>query len=194
MGRYYRRGDLTVDRDKQRLLQILRKRSVAYGEFTLASGLKSHYYVDGKMTTFDPEGALLLGRILYREIRGLPVAVDAVGGPTMGADPLVTAVGIASHLENDPIRCFAVRKKTKAHGRQKLIEGNFQKGDRVVIVEDVITTGGSIFQAIEAVEQSGGTVEAVYVVVDRNQGGRENLAEKGYTLRAVFNIDEVLEK
>jgi len=183
-----------VTKEKQRFLEIVREKSVAYGNFTLVSGLKSNYYIDGKMTTFDGEGAYLLGRLLLEEIRNLPAAVDSVGGPTMGADPIVAAVGIAGFQQNDPVRCFAVRKKTKEHGRQKLIEGGFKKGDRVVIVEDVITTGGSIFQAIEAVEESGGTVEAVIVVVDRLQGGRENLEKKGYKLLSVFRIDEVLEK
>ncbi len=180
--------------EKERLLEILRQRSVAYGDFTLASGLKSKYYIDGKMTTFDAEGAYLVGRVLFDMIKEMPDSIDSVGGPTMGADPIVTAIGIASCEKNDPMRCFAVRKKTKEHGRQKLIEGNFIEGDNVVIVEDVITTGGSIFQAIEAVEEAGGKITAVIVIVNRQQGGRENLDEKGYELHSVFTIDEILEK
>jgi len=183
-----------VENERSRFLEILRKQSVVYGDFTLTSGLKSHYYIDGKLTTFDPEGAYLLGRLMFSRIRQLPEAVNSIGGPAIGADPIVTAIGIASFHRNDPLRCFTVRKKTKTHGRQKLIEGNFRKGDRVVIVEDVITTGGSIFQAIDAVEESGGTVAAVFVVVDRLQGGKENLAERGYALQSLFTIDEVLEK
>ncbi|MFC1563903.1 orotate phosphoribosyltransferase [candidate division KSB1 bacterium] len=179
---------------RTKLLKVLRERSIAYGDFTLASGLKSTYYIDGKMTTFDPEGAYFVGEVILDMIRDLPVEVDSVGGPTMGADPIAAAVGIASHIRNKPVRIFAVRKKTKDHGRQKLIEGNFQEGDNVIIVEDVITTGGSIFQAIEAVEESGGKIMGVIVVVDRQQGGEENLIEKGYTLHSVFKIDEVLEK
>ncbi|MFC1477551.1 orotate phosphoribosyltransferase [candidate division KSB1 bacterium] len=183
-----------MEKERQRLLEVLRERSVAYGDFTLASGLKSKYYVDGKMTTFDGEGALLIGKVMLHMIKDLPGPIDSAGGPTMGADPIVAGIGVAAHLQGDSIRCFAVRKKTKEHGRQKLIEGNFKKGDRVVIVEDVITTGGSIFQAIEAVESEGGTIEAVFVIVDRLQGGRENLAEKGYALHSLFTIDEILEK
>ncbi len=183
-----------MSEDRKKLLDVIRTRSVAYGDFTLASGLKSKYYIDGKLTTFDGEGALLVGKLFLKEIRKLPETIDSAGGPTMGADPIVTGIGIAGHMKGDPIRCFAVRKKTKEHGRQKLIEGNFTKGDRVVIAEDVITTGGSIFQAIEAVEESGGTIEAVLVVVDRQQGGRENLAEKGYPLISLFTVDEILEK
>ncbi|MFC1557518.1 orotate phosphoribosyltransferase [candidate division KSB1 bacterium] len=183
-----------MSKDKQRLLEIIREKSVAYGEFTLVSGMKSNYYIDGKMTTFDPEGASEVGKLMLKTIKSLPRKVDSVGGPTMGADPIVTAVGIEAFRQKDSFRCFAVRKKTKEHGRQKLIEGNFIKGDRVVIVEDVITTGGSIFQSIDAVEESGGAVEAVIVVVDRMQGGKENLAEKGYTLFSLFTIDEILEK
>ncbi len=177
-----------------KLLEVLRKNSIAYGDFTLASGMKSTYYIDGKMTTFDGEGALLVGEVILDMVRGIGKDIDSVGGPTMGADPIAAAVGIAGHLKNDPIRIFAVRKKTKEHGRQKLVEGNFKEGDKVVIVEDVITTGGSIFQAIEAVEESGGTIEGVIVVVDRQQGGEQNLNDKGYTLHSIFKIDEVLEK
>ena len=183
-----------MEKERKRLLEIIRTKSVKYGDFTLVSGRKSSYYIDGKMTSFDPEGAYLTGRLMLEEIRKLPGKVDSAGGPVIGADPIVTGIGIAGHLQNDHIRVFVVRKKTKEHGMQKLIEGNFQKGDRVVIVEDVITTGGSIFQAIEAVEESGGTVEAVIVVVDRQQGGRENMQKRGYNFLSLFRIDDILER
>ena len=183
-----------MEEERLRLREIIRSKSIKYGDFTLVSGKKSSYYIDGKMTSFDPEGAYLTGRLMLEEIRKLPGKVDSAGGPTMGADPIVAGIGIVSHLQNDPIRLFAVRKKSKEHGMQKLIEGNFKKGDRVVIVEDVITTGGSIFQAIEAVEESGGTVEAVIVVVDRQQGGKENMQKRGYKFISLFQIDDILER
>ena len=177
---------------RQKLKEILQTKSITHGDFTLASGLKSSYYIDGKMTTFDAEGAYLVGILMLEEIRKLNLQIDSVGGPTMGADPIVTGVGIASHLQSNPLRIFAVRKETKGHGAQKLIEGNFKEGDRVVIVEDVITTGGSILQSIEAVENSKGTVEAVIVVVDRMQGGKENMEKKGYRFNSLFEINELL--
>jgi len=177
---------------RQRLKEILQTNSITHGNFTLASGLKSSYYIDGKMTTFDAEGAYLVGLMMIDEIKKLDLKIDSVGGPTMGADPIVTGVGIASHLQSEPLRIFAVRKETKEHGAQKMIEGNFKEGDKVVIVEDVITTGGSIFQAIKAVEDSKGTVEAVIVIVDRMQGGKENMEEKGYKFRSLFEINELL--
>lgn len=183
-----------MEKERERLREIIRSKSIKYGDFTLVSGKKSTYYIDGKMTSFDPEGAYLTGRLMLEKIRKLPGKVDSAGGPTIGADPIVTGIGIAAHLHNDPIRVFVVRKKTKEHGMQKLIEGNFQKGDRVVIVEDVITTGGSIFQAIEAVEESGGTIEAVIVVVDRQQGGKENMQKRGYKFLSLFRIDDILER
>ncbi|MFC1513965.1 orotate phosphoribosyltransferase [candidate division KSB1 bacterium] len=180
--------------DREKLHEVICRQSIKHGDFTLASGLKSTYYIDGKMTTFDPEGALLVGKVMFKMIRDLPFEVNSIGGPTMGADPIVAGVGIASFLENDPVRLFAVRKKTKGHGTQKLIEGNFKEGDNVVIVEDVITTGGSIFQAIEAVEESGGIIKAVIVIVDRQQGGQDNVEKKGYMFKSIFKIDELLKK
>lgn len=177
---------------RSQLKKILRENSITHGDFTLVSGLKSSYYIDGKKTTFDAAGAYYVGLLVYEEISNLSQTVDSIGGPTMGADPIVTAAGMVSFLKDNPFRIFAVRKEAKKHGAQKLIEGNFKEGDRVVIVEDVITTGGSVFQAIEAVERSGGTVEAVIVVVDRNQGGRENMEKKGYTFISLFEIDELL--
>ena len=180
-----------MEKDRKRLRELLLSKSIIHGEFTLTSGMKSSYYVDGKMTTFDPEGAYLIGRLMLDEVNKLPNKIDSAGGPVIGADPIVTAIGIAAHLQKKPLRLFVVRKKTKTHGMQKCIEGNFQKGDRVVIVEDVITTGGSILQAIEAVEESSGTVEAVMVVVDRKQGGRENIQQNGYRFISLFSIDEL---
>ena len=178
---------------RNRLKELILERSLKFGNFTLASGKKTKYYIDGKMTSFDPEGAYLIGQMMLQEIRKLSKPIDAVGGPTMGADPIVTGIGIASHLKGVPLRLFVVRKEVKKHGTQKSIEGNFKNGDRVVIVEDVMTTGGSLLNAVEAVEESGGTVAAVMVIVDRQQGGKETIEKRGYTYVALFEIDEFLD-
>jgi orotate phosphoribosyltransferase len=183
-----------VSGERERLKEILCTQSILYGDFTLVSGLKSTYYIDGKMTSFDGEGAYLIGQLMLDEINNLPHPIDSVGGPTMGADPLVTGIGIAAFLRKQPLRIFVVRQKLKDHGTQKLIEGNFKKGDHVVIVEDVITTGGSIFNAITAVEEAGGIVEGVMVVVDRLQGGAQLLNEEGYRFKSLFTINELLKK
>ncbi len=182
-----------MDGVRNRLKELILERSLKFGNFTLASGKKSNYYMDGKMTSFDPEGAYLIGQLMLQEIQNLSKPIDAVGGPTIGADPIVTGIGIASHLKDNPLRLFVVRKEVKKHGTQKSIEGNFKNGDRVVIVEDVMTTGGSLLNAVEAVEESGGTVKAVLVIVDRQQGGREAIEKRGYTFKALFDIEEFLD-
>ena len=129
--------------DKERLLQIIKEKSLLRGDFVLASGKRSTYYIDGKKTTFDPEGAYLTGHLLLDEIEKLDTQVDAVGGMSIGADPIVTAVGLAARERGIPLRVFITRKKAKDHGTQKTIEGNFLSGDNVVMVEDVMTTAGS---------------------------------------------------
>jgi orotate phosphoribosyltransferase len=183
---------------KTELLRLLRKRSVAFGNFTLSSGATSSYYVDCKLTTLSPEGALLVGQIFYQMIReeavSLGVHIDAVGGLTMGADPIALAVGMFSvkHDPSDYFEVFSVRKSAKEHGRHKLVEGNFNKGDRVVVIDDVVTRGESTLQAINAVEQEGGSVEFVVVLVDRQEGGREKIEQRGYKVVSLFNISDIL--
>lgn len=177
---------------RERLLEIMVTKSLEFGDFTLTTGLKSNYYIDGKRTTFDPEGAYLVGKLIFELIKD--VKVDSIGGMTLGADPIAYAVGLVSFLEGRPIRIFSVRKEPKAHGKRRWIEGNFEPGDRVVVVEDVVTTGGSTLRAIEGVEKEGGTVVKVVCLVNRDQGGRENLQARGYELEAIFHIEEVLQR
>ncbi len=180
--------------DMRRCLKdLIREKSLIIGDFTLSSGKKSTYYIDGKMTSFDSEGAFLIGQLMFDEIAKLPVKIDSVGGPTIGADPLVTGIGITAYLNKKSLGLFVVRKDSKKHGTQKSIEGNFKNGDRVVIVEDVMTTGRSLLRAVDAVEESGGIVEAVVVVVDRQQGGKEAIEKRGYTYKALFEIGEFLD-
>jgi orotate phosphoribosyltransferase len=189
---------LNFEEAKGALLALLQRQSVFHGDFTLSSGAKSKYYVDCKLTTLDPEGAWLTGQAMYTLIRKEAVArkarVDAVGGLTMGADPIALAVGMYSHWAKDetPLQVFSVRKTPKAHGQTKLVEGNFKKGDSVVVIDDVVTRGESTIAAIQAVEKEGGTVAFVAVLVDRQEGGREKIEAMGHRVVSLFKRDELL--
>jgi orotate phosphoribosyltransferase len=189
---------LNFDEARSALLKVLKQKSVFHGEFTLSSGAKSNYYIDCRLTTFDAEGAWLVGQTIHTLIRkeqaARDVAVNAVGGLTMGADPIALAVGMYSHFkgESPPLKVFAVRKTPKAHGQTKLIEGNFQKGDSVVVIDDVVTRGDSTIAAINAVEKEGGTVAFVAVLVDRQEGGREKIEALGHRVVSVFTKGELL--
>ena len=168
------------------------------GDFTLASGAKSNLYVDCRVTTLDPRGAVLVGQQMHKLVRDEEgrrgVKVDALGGLTMGADPISLSTAMTSSMAGDatPIRCFVVRKEAKGHGRGKRIEGNFQPGDSVVVVDDVITTGDSTLKAIAAVEEEGAKVAFVVVLVDREEGGRANIEGKGYPVAALFTKTELI--
>jgi orotate phosphoribosyltransferase len=183
---------------KEQLLGILRTKSVCRGQFTLASGAQSDLYIDAKQTTHDPAGAILVGRVgwevVKRAAKDLEVRVDAVGGLTMGADPIALSIAITALQENpsSKVQTFVVRKSPKAHGRQKLIEGNFSTGNSVAIVEDVLTTGGSTLQAIDAVESAGGKVAFVVALVDREEGGRENIEKRGYRVLPIFTRADLI--
>ena len=179
---------------RTRLLQIVREKSFEEGEVTLTSGRKSHFYVDGKQTTLDSEGGYLVGRLFYEMIKRSKIPVEAVGGPTLGADPIVTAISIVSYLEGTPIPAFIIRKEPKKHGKALWIEGDksLRPGTRVAIVEDVVTTGGSILRAIEIAKAQGLEVAQVLALVDREEGGRENLANDGYILESIFTKTDIL--
>jgi orotate phosphoribosyltransferase len=181
---------------RQRLLALLRHKSVFHGDFTLASGGRSSFYIDCKLTTLDPVGANLVGEVMFDLISGAAkergLKLDAVGGLTMGADPLALAVGMRSVACGQPLQVFSVRKSPKAHGQLKLIEGNFQAGNHVAVLEDVVTRGESTLKAIDAVQQSGGHVELVVTLVDREEGGRQKILDRGYPVVSVFGRNEVL--
>lgn len=184
--------------DRDRLLEILKRKSVAFGDFVLSSGARSPYYFDCRLTTLDPEGAWLVGsevwRIIREESAARGVAFDAVGGLTMGADPVALAAGMVSQREGGakPLGVFVVRKTPKTHGQTKLIEGGFTPGRTVVVVDDVITTGDSTLKAIEAVRDAGGVVGLAVALLDREQGGPERIAAAGVPFRAVFRKRDVL--
>ncbi len=179
---------------RDRLLELLRERSVARGDFVLASGRRSPYYIDARRTTMSAEGLALIGRLGLEAIRAQGWAPTAVGGLTMGADPVACAIAAASAADpgqGPPIHAFTVRKTAKTHGTQRRVEGNLAAGDPVVIVEDVITSGGSALQAIQAVQQEGGKVLGALVVVDRGEGGLANVEAFGVKIVALATTTDL---
>lgn len=171
--------------DQAALEQLLRERSVRFGDFLLASGQRSTYYIDCRLTTMSAQGMILIGRLGLAAVRAAGWAPDAIGGLTMGADPVAYAVAATSVGSPPVIDAFSVRKEAKAHGTGRAIEGNFREGARVVVVEDVITSGGSAEKAITAIRDAGGIVLGVLAVVDRLQGGRARLEGLGHTVVAL---------
>lgn len=166
--------------DTEALRALLLERSVRRGDFLLASGQRSSYYIDCRLTTMSAPGMRLIGTLGLAAVRAERWAPRAVGGLTMGADPVAYAIAAASAGAPPAIDGFSVRKEAKAHGTGRLIEGNFHSGDAVVVIEDVITTGGSALKAIAAVEREGGRVLGVLAVVDREQGGRAAIESAGH--------------
>jgi orotate phosphoribosyltransferase len=172
---------------RQELQTYLLEYSLRFGDFTLTSGGKSDYYIDGKQTTLCARGAYLVAWLILEELKG--TGVDAIGGPTLGADPVIGAVMALAALENSPLIGFIVRKEAKEHGTQRLIEGPLQPGMRVAVFDDTVTTGGSLKHAIEQVEAAQCTVVKVLAIVDRQEGARQNFAQWGYPFHALFTID-----
>lgn len=177
---------------RSRLADLLKERSVSHGDFVLASGARSTIYVDCRRTTFHPLGAWLVGRVLEPHVATMNV--DSVGGLTLGADPVSMGIAIASQEEGRPVRVFTVRKESKGHGQGRKIEGSFESGDRVLVIEDVVTSGGSALKAIEAVQAAGATVVGVAALVDREEGGRDRLEAEGVPLHAVFRLRELTDE
>ncbi|MCL4498975.1 MAG: orotate phosphoribosyltransferase [Chloroflexi bacterium] len=174
---------------KDELKQLVIEKALRHGDFTLTSGAKSTYYIDGKQITLDAHGARLVGEVIFEAIEDLKA--DAVGGLTLGADPIATAVAIASDYKQAPIPAFIVRKGAKAHGTMRRIEGPIKPRSKVAIVEDVVTKGGSALEAAAAVEEEGHSVTAIICLVDRLQGGGEAIGEAGYEFRPLFTIEEL---
>jgi orotate phosphoribosyltransferase len=179
---------------KDRLKELLIEKSVKYSDtpvFKLASGRMSDFYVDCRKVTHNAEGKYLIGNMIFALIQALPV--DAIGGLTLGADPIASAVAYTAFLNKKKINSFVIRKERKEHGLKKLVEGDLQAGDRVVIVDDVITTGGSTIRAIEAAREEGLEVLKAVVLVDREEGGREEIVKYISSVEALFTKTELLE-
>ncbi|MDY7032912.1 MAG: orotate phosphoribosyltransferase [Thermodesulfobacteriota bacterium] len=179
---------------RDRLLAIMKEKSHERGQFVLTSGRKSDFYVDGKQTTLNAEGSYLVGKIFFDCIQASDVRIEGVGGLSLGADPIVTAISVISYLENHPIQAFIIRKEPKKHGKSLWVEGgkNLKEGAKVTIVDDVVTTGGSTLKAVHRAIEEGFEVVKVMALVDREEGGRENLISEGYQLEAIFTKKDFL--
>jgi len=184
-----------VDKEtmRARLREIIKEKSLQTNvDRVLTSGRTSTYYIDAKMTTLDPEGANLVGQMILDMLR--PFDIDAIGGYTLGADPIVAVVAALSARTDRPLPAFIVRKEPKKHGERKMIEGPFRKGWKVAVVDDIVTTAGSTLKAIKAVEDEGAEVAFALTIVDRLEGGRENLEKNGYKFLSLFTRDDLLDK
>ena len=177
---------------KPDLIQLLASRSARRGEFTLASGRQSTLYIDARLTTMSPEGLTLIGSLGMNALQSIGWGVEAVGGLTLGADPIAYAIAYASAGTSTPMRAFTVRKEAKSHGMGRLIEGPFYSGDRVAVIEDVITTGGSALRAAKAITEAGGQVAGVLALIDREEGGREALEKEGLAVLALTRASEIV--
>ena len=183
---------------RDELKRLLLEKSVRTGEFTLSSGKTSDLYVDCRVTSFDSRGARLIGEVGWAAVRDKLASdglqADAIGGMTLGADPISLSIGVESARQEPDrfLQVFTVRKEAKRHGASKRIEGNFNPGDSVVVVEDTITTGGSTLKAIDAIEAEGGRILFVFVLVDREEGGRAALEERGLEVLPLFTRSTLL--
>lgn len=179
--------DLTQER--QFLLDLLCQLAYKEGDFVLSSGQRSSYYINGKQVTLHPQGALAIGRLL---LSSLPFDTEAVAGLTLGADPIVSAVSVVSALENRPIPALIIRKEAKGHGTMAYIEGPSLPAEaKVVVLEDVVTTGQSALKAVERLQDAGYKVEQVMALVDRQQGGAELYESTGLKFQTLFTIQEL---
>ena len=178
--------------EKDKLLKIIKTLSYEEGDFVLASGKRSTYYIDAKETTLNPEGMFLVGKLMYEITRELP-GIEAVGGVSIGGDPLVCAVVLESFNKKDNLAGFLIRKEPKGHGTNRWIEGgkNLKKGMNVVILEDVVTTGGSSLTAIEATEKEGFVVKGIVAILDRLEGGKDTIESKGYLFKSIFTLNDL---
>jgi len=175
--------------NRARLRELLQKHSLMFGDFTLVSGKKSRYYFDSKKTTLRAEGAFRVARAILDRMTEEGIEADAIGGMTLGADPIVCPIAALSYEIGSPLPAFIVRKEAKGHGTSRQIEGDLEPGSSVVVVDDVVTTAGSTLRAIEAVESAGHRVAAVICLVDREEGGTEALS--AYPFYPLFRRSEI---
>lgn len=179
-----------INKLKTQLLALLKKDALKKGNFKLSSGKESSYYLDGRLITLSSEGAFLTASIILEMIRR--DKISAVGGPTLGADPILGALVAVSHINNYPLKAFIVRKASKEHGTMRRIEGpDLKKGIKVILLDDVATTGKALIEAKQALDEAGIYVEKAIVIVDRNEGAGENLKKSGLRLESIFSIEEL---
>lgn len=178
---------------RKRLLDLLRERSLEIGDFVLASGARSKYYVDCRRTTMHAEGQVLIGQLAWELLKASGLEPDGIGGLTMGADPVSYAIAYTSWLAGEPVNAFSVRKQAKGHGKGRRIEGCFEAGQSVVVIEDVITSGGSALEACKAIAEEGGEILGVLAVLDREEGGREAIEAQGHRALSLFRLSELLD-
>jgi len=186
---------MSIDKSmvKERLGEIILERSFKYSDnppFTLASGRQSNFYFNCKPTTLDPEAMNLIGEVIFDMIKDAPVT--AAGGLTLGADPIASALAVISYQLGKPVKAFIVRKDAKDHGTKSAIEGNVTSGEKVVIIDDVITTGGSTITAIEHARKAGLFIDRVITLIDREEGGRENILQHVDFVQSVFTRTEIM--
>ncbi|MCK9274496.1 MAG: orotate phosphoribosyltransferase [Syntrophales bacterium] len=180
---------------KKRLAEMIFEKSFRYSDnppFTLASGKTSNYYFNCKATTLNPEGMYLIGNTIFDMLKNSEVS--AVGGLTLGADPIANAVSLISYQKGRPLNTFIVRKDIKEHGTRSAIEGNVQSGDHVCVLDDVITTGGSTILAIKKAREAGLVVDGVIALIDRQEGGREHILESVSNVKSVFTRDDIMNR
>ena len=185
--------NLTLPEMKNRLAEIIMTKSFQYRDnppFTLASGRTSNYYFNCKPTTLDPEGMNLIGMIIFAMLADTDVS--AAGGLTLGADPIANALSLISYQRGKPIKSFIIRKDVKGHGTKSAVEGDVRPGEKVAIIDDVITTGGSTLTAIERAREAGLIIERVVTLVDREEGGRENILRQVARVDAVYTRSEIM--
>ena len=184
---------MTIEKMKERLGEIILEKSFKYSEnppFTLASGRQSYYYFNCKPTTLDPEGMNLIGGIIFDLVKD--TEITAAGGLTLGADPIANALAVISYQKGKPIKAFIVRKDVKDHGTKSAIEGNVRAGEKVAIIDDVITTGGSTITAIEQARKSGLNIEMVITLIDREEGGRENILKHVDQIKSILTRTDIM--
>ncbi|RUM48255.1 MAG: orotate phosphoribosyltransferase [Hydrogenothermus sp.] len=180
---------------REKLKQLIKQKALKVADkpiFKLSSGKLSTYYLDLRTITLDPEGGYIIGNLIYEMVKDKNP--DAVGGLTLGADPISYAVSMVSYLNKNPIKPFVVRKQPKGHGTGKQIEGNVKEGDKVFIVEDVVTTAGSSLKAAKVAKEAGLNILGIIAIVDREEGGEENIKNEGFDFYPIFKVSEFLNK
>jgi len=180
---------LSLDQAREKLMEIVNKKAVFKGDFTLASGQKSNYYIDGKFISLTADGLAYFAKVILEMIKD--DGVKYIGGPTLGADPIIGGTVAMSHLIGRPLDGFIIRKEQRDHGRMRMIEGPLKEGSKVIIVEDVTTTGGSVLKGIKRVEEMGCEVVRIICLVDRLQGASENFRKEGYNFTPIFKVNEL---